>query len=362
MADTTKKRIKHFLILLLVIAASILTIKLFPWFTSLVKDASARNALKEYVAALGWKGYFYMLGLQVLQVIIAVLPGEPVELLAGMIFGTFGGLLICMLGLLIGSSLVFFTIRKLGSGFAMKHMNHEHKGLLAFLNDSKKLELLTFILFFIPGTPKDMLTYIAPLTKIRPLHFLVIATLARIPSVITSTYAGQAFIDGELWKTVAMFIFMGIIGIAGVLVNNSIMDKKEINLQKESEPKNMNNQKESILQAINEHGALPIARFELRNSKDDGIASTALNNVWLCTAADSMELVKARGAAIAELIEQGAISESFELSGANDETYKIYEESDIFALLCQTVEEGRGRANFLFDTAYIAHGELTKKA
>lgn len=227
MTDNTKKWLKRGIILLLALAAVFATIKLFPWFSALVSDASAREDLKAYITSLGWRGFFYMLGIQVLQVIVAVLPGEPVELLAGMIFGAFGGLLVCMLGLCIGTAAVFFTVRALGKDFVTKRMNNEHKGLLAFLNDSKKLELLTFILFFIPGTPKDVLTYVAPLTKISPSHFLVIATLARIPSVITSTYAGNTFINGELYKTVIMFILMGALGIAGIIINNSIMKKSK---------------------------------------------------------------------------------------------------------------------------------------
>lgn len=229
MKEQTKKKLKLAATLMVAALAIILTVKLMPWFAALVRDPAAREELKDYVSSLGWRGVLFMLGIQVLQVVVAVLPGEPVELVAGMIYGAWGGLLLCLTGLLIGSSIVFFSVKALGRGFVERRMNKEHKGLLSFLDDSKKLEVITFLLFFIPGTPKDTVTYVAPLTRISPRIFLTIATLARIPSVITSTYAGQMFIDGELWKTVAMFVLMGIIGIAGILVNNSLFANRKKN-------------------------------------------------------------------------------------------------------------------------------------
>lgn len=358
MKADTKKWLKRGAILLFLAAACVITVRLLPWFTELIREQEAREAFKTYITSLGWKGFFYMLGIQVLQVIISVLPGEPVELVAGMIYGAWGGLALCLLGLCIGSSLVFFTVRALGKDFVTHRMSHEHKGLLTFLNDSKKIELLTFVLFFIPGTPKDMLTYIAPLTKIKPASFLLIATLARIPSVITSTYAGTTFINGELWKTAAMFVFMGILGIGGIMASNKLMDKRK-NLKSESGKNNMNEHEASIIGEIKKQGTLKISRFELRNTHEDDIISTALDNVWICAANDSMELVKARAAAISKLSDDGIIAVEYADEPTDAKKAGVYGESDIFALLCSTVDEGRGKEGFLFDCAAITCGKLS---
>ena len=224
MTKKSKKILKLTGILVVIIIFGILIFKLMPWFISLANPV-VRDEFKTYISSLGWKGAFVMLGIQILQVVIAVFPGEPVELLAGIIYGTWGGLLLCMVGLTIGTCIIFYSVRALGRGFVEWMFSKEKVQKLSFLNDNKKLEMLTFILFFIPGTPKDILTYVAPLTKIRPRDFFIISICARIPSIITSTYAGQTIIDGEWWKTLGMFLLMGIIGIAGILVNNSIMDK-----------------------------------------------------------------------------------------------------------------------------------------
>ena len=65
--------------------------------------------------------------------------------------------------------------------------------------DPRTIRFIIFVLFFIPGTPKDLLTYISALLPIKPLEFIIISTLARIPSVISSTWAGASLLEGN-WK------------------------------------------------------------------------------------------------------------------------------------------------------------------
>lgn len=202
----------------------ILILWLMPWFVSLSTE-EGREAFQDSIGSMGVWGVFVMLGIQILQVVLAVLPGEPIEVMAGVLYGTWGGLAVCLLGLLIGTAVIFFTVRRLGRSFVERLFSKEKLQRLSFLQDTKKLELITFILFFIPGTPKDMLTYVAGLTPIRTRDFFLIATLARIPSVITSTYAGGALIRGEFWKMLAVFLITGAAGCLGILYNNRLLDR-----------------------------------------------------------------------------------------------------------------------------------------
>jgi uncharacterized membrane protein YdjX (TVP38/TMEM64 family) len=197
---------------------------LMPWFMSL-STAEGREAFREYISSLGIWGIFVMLGVQLLQVVLAVLPGEPIEVLAGVLYGTWGGLAVCLLGLLTGTAIIFFTVRRLGHGFVDKLFAREKLQRLSFLQDTRKLELVIFLLFFIPGTPKDMLTYAAGLTPIRTRDFFLISTLARIPSVITSTYAGGALVRGEFWKMAIVFLITGAVGCLGILYNRRLLDR-----------------------------------------------------------------------------------------------------------------------------------------
>lgn len=205
------------------IAILLLSLWLMPWFISL-STAEGREAFQELIDSMGVWGVFVMLGIQILQVVLAILPGEPIEVMAGVLYGTWGGLAVCLLGLLIGTALIFFTVRRLGRKFVERLFSKEKLQRLNFLQDTKKLELIVFLLFFIPGTPKDMLTYMAGLTPIRTRDFFLISTLARIPSVITSTYAGGALIRGEFWKMLIVFLITGAAGCLGILYNNRLLD------------------------------------------------------------------------------------------------------------------------------------------
>ncbi len=83
-----------------------------------------------------------------------------------------------------------------------------------------------FFLMFIPGTPKDLLTYFAPFTGISLLRMLFIAAVARIPSIITSTYVGSSFAQGNHLKSIIIYAVVGVISLAGILVYNKFISTR----------------------------------------------------------------------------------------------------------------------------------------
>ena len=108
---------------------------------------------------------------------------------------------------------------------AAKFVDIKRFGELSFLKDQTKRDSLIFFLFFIPGTPKDILTYFAPFSGIEFSRFIIISTLARIPSVVSSTWAGATISDGSFIKTILIFAVTGTIGILGIIINNHIIKK-----------------------------------------------------------------------------------------------------------------------------------------
>lgn len=211
-----------FLIVFLVVSV-LLTVWAFPWAMKL-QEPEFREQCKEYIQSVGISGWFIMLGVQVLQVIFAIIPGEPVEVLSGLLFGTWSGLFLCLLGILIGTVLIYCIVKWFGKPFVEMVVSKEKIDKLSFLNNNRRLELIVFILFFIPGTPKDLLTYIVPLTSIKPSVFFTIATLARIPSIVTSTFAGSSLYEGNLVASIAMFAAAGALGICGIIFNKKIIN------------------------------------------------------------------------------------------------------------------------------------------
>ncbi len=219
-----KRQIKLILSALGVVLLIYLTIALTPWIASLGEEQN-RAAFKEMITSQGFLGWLIILGIQILQIIVALIPGEPVEILAGFVYGTWGGLLTCLLGIGIGSAIIFIAVHYMGEGLVNKMASSDKISKFKFLKDTKNIELIVFILFFIPGTPKDVLTYFSGLTPIKPLRVIFIATVARIPSVVSSTLAGAQIESGNWVSTIIIFAITGLLGIAGILYNRKLLNK-----------------------------------------------------------------------------------------------------------------------------------------
>lgn len=179
------------------------------------------------IDAFGAWGWLVALGIQVLQVIVALIPGEVVEVGCGLAFGTWGGLLICLGGSALGSALIFLLVRKFGVKLVEVFVSREKINSLKFLNDERKLKSVIFLVFFTIGTPKDLLTYFAGLTNIKFHEFLIISTVARIPSVITSILVGDTLSEGNFVTSILIFAASAVLGLMGVAAYNKFVDRRK---------------------------------------------------------------------------------------------------------------------------------------
>ena len=182
-------------------------------------------AIKEQFDKLGFFKYPAILLLQILQVVVALIPGEPVEILAGYLCGTLGGLAVCLLGIAIGTAIIYGLVMRLGKGLVLRVGNSRAYEKLRFLHHDTSRDALLFLLFFIPGTPKDFLTYFAPLLRIGIKKLLVIVTVARIPSVVSSTYLGATLSKGDLRFSVFLFALIGAVGLLGILLHDPLLER-----------------------------------------------------------------------------------------------------------------------------------------
>ena len=226
--EVEKKKYKVVKIIALIIGILllvILTIYLFPIVGKLL-DEEGREVFKEEIQSTGFKGILILLGLQGIQIILPILPGEPIEILAGMCYGTIGGLVFLIISVFIITTLIFFTVRKLGRSFVYGVCSEEKIKKLEnskLFKNPKKIEYIMLILFLLPGTPKDLLIYIAGLLPIHPLRFILISTIARIPSMISSTIAGSSIVEGN-WK-IGIMVYILIFIIVGIIIY--IAEKKD---------------------------------------------------------------------------------------------------------------------------------------
>ena len=226
-----KEQIVKIIVLVIVVAIFIfLTIQLLPMFQGL-SSQEGRMEFKTKIEALGAKGILAIIALMFAQVFLAILPGEPVEILAGMCYGAMGGMLVIFFGAFLSSAFIFFLVRKFGRGFIYSFVKKEkiekleHSKMFA---NPKTLDTILFILFFIPGTPKDLLAYIAGLLPIHPLKFLTIATFARFPSVLSSTIVGANLMEGN-WSVIVMTYGISF-AISGIVLYLSNRKGKKIEI------------------------------------------------------------------------------------------------------------------------------------
>ena len=171
----------------------------------MVRMAEEPEVFRAWVDGFGIWGKLVFIAMVVLQIIVALIPGEPIELMAGYVFGAVEGTLLSMAGILLGSLLVFLLVRRLGPKFVEVFFPEKEMKRLAFLKNPKKAGVLAFILMTIPGTPKDLLSYFAGLTPLKTHQWLGIVAVSRIPSLLTSTISGAA--AGEEHYLLAGIVF-----------------------------------------------------------------------------------------------------------------------------------------------------------
>ena len=217
-----KKVIRIVSLCILVAVMIFVTIICIP-IVKMLSTEEGRAGLERLVDSNFLLGVCVYMFLQVLQVLVALIPGGVIQILGGVLFGNFWGTVLCSLGILAGSAIVFFMVRRFGMPVVEAFIDRKGIKKFEFLNDTKKLEITVFILFLIPGMPKDVLTYLAPLTKIKPSSFLALSMLGRFPAILLSIVFGANLSEGNILAAVIIFAVVAVVGIIGILYNGKIV-------------------------------------------------------------------------------------------------------------------------------------------
>ena len=224
------KVIRILLTIVILIALAIFLWKLVPLINGL-GTKEGQIEFKEKIDSMGFGGILLLFGIQILQILLVVLPGEPFEVLAGMCYGTWGGVLFITISVFVTTTIIFFTVRKLGKKYLYNFFKKEKVDKIMknkILKNPRNLDMILFILFFLPATPKDLIVYIGGLLPIKPLRFILISTFVRFPSVITSTIVGANITNGN-WKTSLIIYGITFVVAALLMYMVSLKDKnKEI--------------------------------------------------------------------------------------------------------------------------------------
>ena len=200
-------------------AAIIIFILLFAalaWFVGrpMIRFARQPEQFRSWVDGHGAWGCAAYAAMVFLQVVVAIIPGEPLEIAGGYAFGAWWGTALCLIGAVLGSAAVFALVRRWGRPLAEVVFPKEKLDKLQFLHSSPKRTALLWLIFTAPGTPKDLLCYFAGLTDMKWRTWLLIATVGRLPSIVTSTVGGGAL--GDRNYTAAAIAFGVALVAAGV--------------------------------------------------------------------------------------------------------------------------------------------------
>ena len=222
-ADSRKRYLWiHILLLGLFLAAVIAASIRFGPDISFLINSPAR--FRDFLMGYGSLSALIYILFHVIQVVIAFIPGEVVQIAGGYVFGTVLGTLYSVIGVLLGTLIIFFTTRALGRSLVRMFVPGKKFERLEFLINSPKSEIAMFVLFLIPGIPKDALTYIAGLTPISPFRFLVISMIGRFPGLLGSAIIGANLQRKNYLPVIILSAAALILFVFGLVVRDRILE------------------------------------------------------------------------------------------------------------------------------------------
>ncbi len=228
-AEGKKPRRAHTTNIVVNIAAAVILlgvfIFIFVYFYDEIRYLGTAEGREEFIERLrgtGVWGVLILLLIQVLQVVVAFIPGEIVELASGALYGSFWGLVLCLVGLNIGTLVIFGLVRLLGGAYVRENVSKKQYKHLKILNDPDRALVALFFIFLIPGLPKDILIYFIPLTCVKMVPFMVVSSVARIPSIVSSTFTAEALLRGDYLPAGIVFGVFLVLGVLGVAFNKQI--------------------------------------------------------------------------------------------------------------------------------------------
>ncbi len=199
---------------------------LWPYIHDLFEPGGVDRVISDVRAAGPW-GFLILLALQFLQIVVAFIPGEATQMVAGMLYGPWVGSLILIIGCVLSSAFVFVVVHKLGAPFVRDMVSEKWIEKFDRFEKSGKFELTVFILFLIPAMPKDVFTYLVPLTDMRMRTFLVLSNVARIPGILISTYAASGLVDGNVWQSIVIFAVFAVLAVVCLIFRERLMGAVE---------------------------------------------------------------------------------------------------------------------------------------
>lgn len=186
------------------------------------------DEIKTYIENTGFRGLVVFSFMNMMQVLIAFIPGGPFSFAAGYIWGVWLGTLICIVSTSIMSVAVFLLVRRFGRGFVDLFIPESESRKFNKLLRSDRARQLLFVIYLVPASPKDPLAYLAGLTDITVLDWAIINLIGRFPGTFITALGAKSVEEGNLILAGAIFLA----AVALYLVGRHYYNKK---IKKEAE-------------------------------------------------------------------------------------------------------------------------------
>ena len=206
------KKYRFLILAIVVIVFAGLTMLLW---RPLVSFASNPEILRVWMQDLGIWGILIFGIFNFLQVVFAVIPGGPFELAAGYILGVVPGTLLCDITMTISSVVVFLLVRKFGIRFVELFVSRRQIENMGFLKDNQKVQSVLFFIFLLPGTPKDVVTYLAGLTNLSLKSWIFIRFVGRFPAILLTALGGSALGNAKYGIVAVVIVVFAVAYLAG---------------------------------------------------------------------------------------------------------------------------------------------------
>ncbi len=206
----------------------VLAIDLIPMLKDVVNHVRDEKSVVSKIHGLGVEGVLILIALQALQIITVIFPSIAVQILAGLTYGVFGGLLICLAGYLIGNTVIFVLMRQLHNAFKtdvpLPIRTHRKSGWdFSFIREARNATILAFFLFLIPGVPNGILPYIFARTKISLRNYLLCILVAATPTIVLSSTVGSRIAHGDFLTAVIVVSLMVVMTLVVYFTRNRII-------------------------------------------------------------------------------------------------------------------------------------------
>jgi uncharacterized membrane protein YdjX (TVP38/TMEM64 family) len=174
------------------LVAAAIAVPVVVWHRELWQLFSSTERLREWVAATGALAPLVFVAVQVLQVVVFVIPGEVPVFAGGYLFGPWLGSALSLTGILAGSAIDFYLARLAGVPFVKALFPGDRVDRIGRLLESRGARIGFFLLFLVPGIPKDILCYVAGLSPLAFPFFVGVSMLGRLPGIVGSAIIGDA--------------------------------------------------------------------------------------------------------------------------------------------------------------------------